>query len=57
MMISRALTRDDTIRDILQLPRLERAIGVTYRPETERMSHDFHAGLPTQSDVVFPSAL
>src|SRR2546428_231744 len=28
--------------DILRQPRLERAIGVIYRPETERLSHYFH---------------
>jgi erythromycin esterase-like protein len=33
-------------------PRLERAIGVIYRPETERQSHYFHAQLPRQFDVV-----
>jgi erythromycin esterase-like protein len=33
-------------------PRLERAIGVIYRPETERVSHWFHARLPAQFDVV-----
>jgi len=32
--------------------RLERAIGVIYRPETERMSHYFHARLPRQFDAV-----
>ena len=31
-------------------PRLERAIGVVYRPETERVSHYFHAILPQQFD-------
>jgi protein-L-isoaspartate(D-aspartate) O-methyltransferase len=31
-------------------PRLERAIGVVYRPETERESHYFHASLPHQFD-------
>jgi protein-L-isoaspartate(D-aspartate) O-methyltransferase len=31
-------------------PRLERAIGVIYRPETERQSHWFHAVLPEQFD-------
>jgi erythromycin esterase-like protein len=36
----------------LRAPRLERAIGVIYRPETERMSHYFHARLPEQFDVV-----
>ncbi len=36
----------------LQEPRLERAIGVIYRPETERDSHYFHASLPAQFDAV-----
>jgi protein-L-isoaspartate(D-aspartate) O-methyltransferase len=31
-------------------PRLERAIGVIYRPETERASHYFEANLPRQFD-------
>lgn len=31
-------------------PRLERAIGVIYRPETERQSHYFEANLPAQFD-------
>jgi protein-L-isoaspartate(D-aspartate) O-methyltransferase len=31
-------------------PRLERAIGVIYRPETERESHYFRADLPLQFD-------
>lgn len=34
-------------------PRLERAIGVIYRPETERLSHYFQASLPRQFDAVF----
>jgi erythromycin esterase-like protein len=33
-------------------PRLERAIGVVYRPETERQSHYFHARLPQQFDAI-----
>jgi erythromycin esterase-like protein len=33
-------------------PRLERAIGVIYRPDTERQSHYFHASLPSQFDGV-----
>jgi erythromycin esterase-like protein len=33
-------------------PRLERAIGVIYRPETERASHYFAARLPQQFDLV-----
>ena len=34
----------------LSKPRLERAIGVIYRPETEFASHYFHAVLPRQFD-------
>lgn len=36
----------------LREPRLERAIGVIYRPETERQSHYFHARLSDQFDAV-----
>ena len=36
----------------LRTPRLERAIGVIYRPETERMSHYFNARLGEQFDAV-----
>jgi erythromycin esterase-like protein len=39
------------LRGALALPRLERAIGVIYRPETERRSHWFEAVLPDQFDV------
>jgi protein-L-isoaspartate(D-aspartate) O-methyltransferase len=42
--------RDAGLRDGLTEPRLERAIGVIYRPETERASHYFHAVLPHQFD-------
>lgn len=42
---------DDAILGLRQ-PRLERAIGVIYRPETERMSHYFRARLPHQFDAV-----
>jgi erythromycin esterase-like protein len=38
--------------DTLLQPRLERAIGVIYRPETERRSHYFHASLPDQFDAL-----
>ncbi len=38
--------------DILREARLERAIGVIYRPETERLSHYFHARLPEQFDAI-----
>jgi len=33
-------------------PKLQRAIGVIYRPETERQSHYFHAALQRQFDVL-----
>jgi erythromycin esterase-like protein len=36
----------------LSEPKLERAIGVIYRPETERMSHYFWARLPDQFDAI-----
>ena len=38
---------------LLAQPRLERAIGVIYRPETERLSHYFHADLPRQFNAVY----
>ena len=38
------------VRDELEPPRLERAIGVVYRPDTELQSHYFHATLPHQFD-------
>ena len=37
---------------VLQQRRIERAIGVIYRPETERLSHYFHARLPEQFNAV-----
>jgi erythromycin esterase-like protein/protein-L-isoaspartate O-methyltransferase len=42
--------RRSAVRDELSNPRLERAIGVVYRPDTERQSHYFHASLPHQFD-------
>jgi protein-L-isoaspartate(D-aspartate) O-methyltransferase len=42
--------REMKLRDMLADARLERAIGVIYRPETERASHYFHAVLPAQFD-------
>jgi len=39
-------------RTALTEPMLERAIGVIYRPETERHSHYFRTILPDQFDVV-----
>jgi len=40
------------LRDALAAPRLERAIGVVYRPETERASHYFRARISDQFDAV-----
>jgi protein-L-isoaspartate(D-aspartate) O-methyltransferase len=42
--------RRDALRDELADPRLERAIGVVYRPDTELQSHYFQAILPAQFD-------
>jgi erythromycin esterase-like protein len=42
--------RPDEVRAQLLEPRLERAIGVVYRPETELLSHYFQARLPLQFD-------
>lgn len=36
----------------LMIPRLQRAIGVIYRPETERVSHYFFTRLPYQFDCM-----
>ncbi len=40
------------ICSILAEARLERAIGVIYRPDTERQSHYFYARLPEQFDAI-----
>ncbi|CAM4141205.1 erythromycin esterase family protein [Vreelandella rituensis] len=37
---------------VLETPRLHRAIGVIYRPETERQSHYFHSTLSQQYDFI-----
>jgi protein-L-isoaspartate(D-aspartate) O-methyltransferase len=44
------LHREAAVRDGLAKPRLERAIGVIYRPDTELASHYFQAILPSQFD-------
>jgi erythromycin esterase-like protein len=44
--------RGDKASKILRQPRLERAIGVIYRPESERASHYFNARLAVQFDAV-----
>ena len=46
------LNDGDTMVQQLSVPRLERAIGVIYRPDTERQSHYFRARLPSQFDAV-----
>jgi erythromycin esterase-like protein len=43
----------DALRGALRDPQLERAIGVVYRPDTERQSHYFfHARLAHQFDAM-----
>lgn len=46
------------LKEMLSTPKLERAIGVIYRPKTELSSHYFHAVLPAQFDeyVFFKSS-
>jgi erythromycin esterase-like protein len=44
--------RGREVTEALRESRLERAIGVIYRPETERLSHYFEARLPEQFDAV-----
>jgi erythromycin esterase-like protein len=43
---------DRGVREALNVSRIERAIGVIYRPDTERLSHYFTARLAQQFDVV-----
>jgi erythromycin esterase-like protein len=43
----------DEARAALDEPLLERAIGVIYRPRTERMSHYFHATVGEQFDCLY----
>ncbi|MGZ4690706.1 MAG: erythromycin esterase family protein [Acidimicrobiia bacterium] len=45
-------THGGIAREVLKGPRLERAIGVIYRPETERRSHYFDALMASQYDAV-----
>jgi erythromycin esterase-like protein len=46
------LTREPAVAAALAGPRLERAIGVVYQPQTERTSHYFEASLARQFDAV-----
>ena len=41
-----------TAAEALRVPRLERAIGVIYRPQTERQSHYFRARIADQFDAL-----
>ena len=43
---------DPNVARVLKKPRLERAIGVIYRPDTERLSHYFECRLSEQFDAV-----
>ena len=47
-----ALRDNAALRPLLAPLRLQRAIGVIYRPETERHSHYFHTHLADQFDAV-----
>jgi protein-L-isoaspartate(D-aspartate) O-methyltransferase len=49
MLALRQPAQDD-VRAVLTGERLERAIGVIYRPQSELTSHYFHASLPRQFD-------
>jgi erythromycin esterase-like protein len=44
--------RNEETDELLRQPQLERAIGVIYRPETERLSHYFTAVLSEQFDGI-----
>jgi len=46
------LRANKELEHYLQIPRLQRAIGVIYRPETERYSHYFFTRLPYQFDSI-----
>ena len=46
------LLRENNTREALETSRLERAIGVIYRPDTERVNHYFRARLTDQFDAV-----
>lgn len=46
------LSCNETLDHYLKIPRLQRAIGVIYRPETERLSHYYFTHLPYQFDTM-----
>jgi erythromycin esterase-like protein len=47
-----ALRGNEALASVLAHPRLQRAIGVIYQPQTERASHYVHAHLPAQFDAM-----
>jgi erythromycin esterase-like protein len=49
---SLVLRGNEAVRPLAMPERLQRAIGVIYRPETERQSHYFHTRLAEQFDVM-----
>jgi len=46
------LNNNEQLEHYFHIPRLQRAIGVIYRPETERFSHYFFTHLPYQFDSI-----
>jgi erythromycin esterase-like protein len=46
------LRANEALRSLAAPRRLQRAIGVIYRPETERQSHYFYTRLPDQFDAM-----
>lgn len=46
------LTHAGEAAELLRGPRLQRALGVVYRPHTERLSHYFHVSLSRQFDLL-----
>jgi erythromycin esterase-like protein len=46
------LHSNEKLEHYLHIPRLQRAIGVIYKPETERQSHYFFTRLPYQFDSI-----
>ena len=46
------LRKETQLTHLLQSPQLQRAIGVIYRPETERSSHYYFSHLPYQFDAL-----
>lgn len=50
-LLDMRMESEPDLHEALMTPRLERAIGVVYRPRTERQSHYFEAVLPEQFDA------